>query len=148
MIDIDKHRSYKLYWIDFSDSQKDKIQNMLDSWSLKVLDLGFELASYLKDKPLNVAVNNVADYVNFLLDNHQNIDEKNNISYVLIKNIGFLLESFLLTDAARILRTYSKNTGVILLWDGHVHNNSILYWQNDPSFQINFSDTIITKIEL
>jgi len=148
MIEIDRHRSYKLYWIDFSESQKDLVLNRLDSLGLKILDIGFELASYLKEKSLNLAVNNVPDYVNFLLDNHQNNDVQNNISFVIIKNIGFLLEPFLQIDAARLLKAYSKNTGVILLWDGNVRDNSILYWQNEPDYQINLSDTKINKIEL
>ncbi len=148
MIEIDRHRSYKLYWIDFSESQKDLVLNRLDSLGLKILDIGFELASYLKEKSLNLALNNVPDYMNFLLDNHQNNDVQNNISFVIIKNIGFLLEPFLQIDAARLLKAYSKNIGVILLWDGNVRDNSMLYWQNEPDYQINFSETKINKIEI
>ncbi len=148
MIEIDRHSSYKLYWIDFSESQKDLVLNRLDSLGLKILDIGFELASYLKEKSLNLALNNVPDYMNFLLDNHQNNDVQNNISFVIIKNIGFLLEPFLQIDAARLLKAYSKNIGVILLWDGNVRDNSMLYWQNEPDYQINFSETKINKIEI
>jgi len=148
MIEIDRHRSYKLYWIDFSESQKDLVLNRLDSLGLKILDIGFELASYLKEKSLNLALNNVPDYMNFLLDNHQNNDVQNNISFVIIKNIGFLLEPFLQIDAARLLKAYSKNIWVILLWDGNVRDNSMLYWQNEPDYQINFSETKINKIEI
>jgi hypothetical protein len=148
VIEIDKHISYKLYWIDFSGTQQERIQNLLDAWNLKVLNLGFELASYLKNKTLDIAINNITDYVNFLFDNHQNIDQKNNIPFILIKNVGFLIEPFLQIDPARLLRTYSKNIGVILLWDGKVRDNSVLYWNDDHKYQINFSETRINKIEL
>ncbi len=148
MIEIDKHISYKLYWIDYSGNQKERIQTILDASNLKVLNLGLELASFLKNKTLDIAINNITDYVNFLFENHQNIDAKNNIPFVLIKNIGFLLEPFLQIDPARLLRTYSKNAGVILLWDGQVRDNSVLYWTDDSKYQLNFSDTRINKIEL
>jgi hypothetical protein len=148
VIEIDKHISYKLYWIDFSGTQQERIQNLLDAWNLKVLNLGFELASYLKNKTLDIAINNITDYVNFLFDNHQNIDQKNNIPFILIKNVGFLIEPFFQIDPARLLRTYSKNIGVILLWDGKVRDNSVLYWNDDHKYQINFSETRINKIEL
>jgi hypothetical protein len=148
MIEIDKHSSYKLYWIDFSNSQKGNIQNTLNEWNLKVLDVGLELAKYLKDKTLDDVINNFSDYVTTLFDNHRNVDSKNDVSYVIITNIGFMLEPFLMIDTVRLLRTYSKHTGVVLLWDGLAHDNSLFFWQNNPEFQINFSDTKITKIEL
>ncbi len=148
MIEIDKHSSYKLYWIDFSNSQKEKIQNTLNELNLKVLDIGLELAAFLKDKTLDDAINNIADYVTFLFDKHLNIDSKNDVSYVIITNIGFILEPFLMVDTVRLLRTYSKHTGVVLLWDGLVLDNSLFFWQNNPEFQINFADTKITKIDL
>lgn len=148
MIEIDKHSSYKLYWIDFSNSQKEKVQVALNVWKHNVLDVGLELAAFLKDKTLDNAVNNIADYVNFLFDNHRNIDSKNDVPFVIITNIGFLFEPFLMVDAVRFLRTYSKHTGVVLLWEGVVRNNSILFWQNNPEFQINFAETKITKIDL
>ena len=148
MIEIDKHSSYGLDWIDFSNSQKEKIQNTLNELNLKVLDIGLELAAFLKDKTLDDAINNIADYVTFLFDKHLNIDSKNDVSYVIITNIGFILEPFLMVDTVRLLRTYSKHTGVVLLWDGLVLDNSLFFWQNNPEFQINFADTKITKIDL
>lgn len=148
MIEIDKHSSFKLFWIDFSNSQKEKVLDTLNGWNLEVIDVGFELATFLKDKTLDDAVNNITDYLTFLFYNHRNIDKKNDVPFVIITNIGFLLEQFLMVDAVRLLRTYSKHTGVVLLWDGHVRDNSIFFWQNTPEFQLNFADTKILKIDL
>lgn len=148
MIEIDKHSSYKLYWIDFSNSQKEKVQDTLNGWKHNVLNVGLELAAFLKDKTPDDAVNNITDYVTFLFDNHRNIDSKNDVSFIIITNIGFLFEPFLMVDAVRLLRTYSKHTGVVLLWEGVVYDNSIFFWQNNQEFQINFADTKITKIDL
>jgi hypothetical protein len=148
MIEIDKHTSYKLYWIDFSNAQKERVQSIIDGWNLRVLDVGMELATLLKDKTIDDAINNISDYVTLLFDQHRNVDSKNDVSYIIITNIGFIMEPFLMVDAVRLLRTYSKHTGVVLLWDGIVRDNSLFFWQNNPEFQINFADTKITKIDL
>lgn len=148
MIEIDKHSSHKLYWIDFSKPQKERIQNIIDGWNLRVLDVGLDLATLLKDKSLDDANNNISDYVTLLFDQHRNVDSKNDVLYVIITNIGFLLEPFLMVDTVRLLRTYSKHTGVVLLWEGIVSDNSLFFTQTNPDFQINFADTKINKIDL
>jgi hypothetical protein len=148
MIEIDKHSSYKLYWIDFSNAQKERVQSIIDAWNLRVLDVGLELATLLKDKTTDDAINNISDYVTLLFDQYRNVDSKNDVSYIIITNIGFIVEPFLMVDAVRLLRTYSKHTGVVLLWEGIVRDNSLFFWQNNPEFQINFADTKITKIDL
>jgi hypothetical protein len=148
MIEIDKHSSYKLYWIDFSNAQKERVQSIIDGWNLRVLDVGLELATLLKDKTIDDAINNISDYVTLLFDQHRNVDSKNDVSYIIITNIGFIMEPFLMVDAVRLLRTYSKHTGVVLLWEGIVRDNSLFFWQNNPEFQLNFADTKITKIDL
>lgn len=148
MIEIDKHSSYKLYWIDFSNAQKKRVQSIIDAWNLRVLDVGQELATLLKDKTFDDAINNISDYVTLLFDQYRNVDSKNDVSYIIITNIGFIMEPFLMVDAVRLLRTYSKHTGVVLLWEGIVRDNSLFFWQNNPEFQLNFADTKITKIDL
>lgn len=148
MIEINKHSSYKLYWIDFPDSRKEEILNILKGWNLRVLDVGFELAKILKDKTPEDTVNNIAETVTFLFDNYLNVNSTDGIPYVIITNIGFILEPFLMIDPVRFLKAYSKNTGVVLLWDGSVRDNSLFYWQSNPEFTINFADTNIKKIDL
>ena len=148
MINIDKHTRNKIYWIDYSDPQKLFVDGKLKVSNLAVIDLGFTLASLIKDKEESQVRIMTTDYLNEVMETETNLDTSSGLPYVIIKNIGILQEHFLDINTEKYLLDFSKNTGVILLWEGKVTNNQQFLWSDTSEYSLKFNDTNVQKIDL
>ena len=148
MIHIDKHTRNKLYWIDYSDPQKSFVDNKLQESNLAVLNLGYEFASLIKNKEEAQVRIMATDYLTEVMEAETNLDTSSSIPYVIVKNIGILQEHFLDIYPEKYLLDFSKNTGIILLWEGNVLNNQQFLWPDTNEYSLNFNDTNVQKIDL
>jgi len=148
MIQIDKHTRNKIYWIDYSNPQKSFVDNKLQESNLVVLNLGHAFASLIKDKEEGQVKIMATDYLNEVMEAETNLDTSNSIPYVILKNIGVLQENFLDINAEKYLLDFSKNTGIILLWEGIVLNNQQFLWPDTNEYSLNFNNTNVQKIDL
>ena len=148
MIQFNKHTRHKLYWIDYSDPVKSVVDSILREADLRVLDLGHEFASFIKDKEEGQVRVMATDYLSEVLEMDLNQDINNNLPFVIIKNIGIMFEIFLDIDVERFLKDFSRNTGVVLLWEGPVKDNCHFLWPNSEDYSMKFNDTTIQKIVL
>ena len=147
MIEINKHNRYKLQWVDYSDPKKSFVDNKLQEGNLNVLDLGHEFASFIKEKEEGQVRVMAIDYLSEVMERKLNQDETSKMQFVILKNIGIMLESFLNIDAERFLKDFSRNTGLVLLWEGLVRGNCHFFWPNSEKYSMKFEDTSIQKIE-
>ena len=148
MIHIDKHTRYKIYWIDYSDPRKSFVDNKLQETNLAVLNLGYAFASLIKDKEEGQVRIMATDYLNEVMEAETNLDTLSGLPYVIVKNIGILQEHFLDISPEKYLLDFSKNTGVIILWEGKVINNQQFLWPDTTEYSLKFSDTHVQKIDL
>jgi len=148
MIHIDKHTRNKIYWIDYSDPQKLYVDGKLKESNLAVINLGFALASLFKDKVESQVIIMTTDYLNEVMEAETNLDSSSCLPYVIIKNIGILQEHFLDINPEKYLLDFSKNTGIILLWEGKVINNQQFLWPDTNEYSLTFKDTNVQKIDL
>jgi hypothetical protein len=148
MIHIDKHTRNKIYWIDYSDPQKLYVDGKLKESNLAVINLGFSLASLFNDKVESQVIIMTTDYLNEVMEAETNLDSSSGLPYVIIKNIGILQEHFLDINPEKYLLDFSKNTGVILLWEGKVINNQQFLWPDTNEYSLTFKDTNVQKIDL
>ena len=118
MIHIDKHNRNKIYWIDYSDPQKSYVDDKLKQSNLAVINLGYVFASIIKDKEEAQVRIMATDYLTEVMEAKTNLDKSSGLPYVIVKNIGILQEHFLDIYPEKFLLDFSKNTGVILLWEG------------------------------
>ncbi len=147
MIEINKQNRYKLQWIDYSDPIKSCVDDKLKEGSLIVLDLGHEFASFIKDREEGQVRVMAIEYLSEVMERNLNQDETSKMQFVILKNIGIMLESFLNIDAERFLKDFSRNNGVVMLWEGPVHDNFHFLWPNSENYSLKFEDTNIQKIE-
>ena len=148
MIHIDKHTRNKLYWIDYSDPQKSFVDNKLQESNLAVLNLGYEFATLIKDREEAQVRIMATEYLSEVMDVNTNMDASSNIPYVIIKNVGIIQENFLDIDVEKFMKDFSRNTGVIMLWEGTVKNNQVFHWPETEENSLRFNDTNIQKIDL
>jgi len=148
MIHIDKHIRNKIYWIDYSDPQKPYVDGKLKESSLAVINLGHVFASLIKDKEEAQVRIMTTDYLDEVMEANTNLDKSSGFPYVIVKNIGLLQEHFLDIYPEKYLLDFSKNTGVILLWEGKVINNQQFFWPETNDYSLKFSDTNVQKIDL
>lgn len=148
MIHIDKHTRYKICWIDYSDPQKSYVDSKLKEYNLTVINLGYGFCSLIKDKEEGQVRIMATNYLNEVMEAEKNLDKLSGLSYVIIKNFGVLLEDFLEIYAEKYLLEFSKNTGVILLWEGKVLNNQQFQWSDSNDNSLKFTDTHVQKIDL
>lgn len=148
MIHIDKHTRNKIYWIDYSDPQKSYVDGKLKESNLAVINLGYVFASLIKDKEEAQVRIMTTDYLDEVMDANTNLDKSSGFPYVIVKNIGLLQEHFLDIYPEKYLLDFSKNTGVILLWEGKVLNNQQFQWPDTNEYSLKFNDTNVQKIKL
>ena len=148
MIHIDKHIRNKIYWIDYSDPQKSYVESRLQEYHLTVINLGYAFASLIKDKEESQVKIMSTNYLNEVMEAEKNLDKSSGLPYVIIKNFGVLLEDFMEIYAEKYLLEFSKNNGVILLWEGKVLNNHQFLWPDSNDNSLKFSDTNVQKIDL
>ena len=148
MIHIDKHTRNKIYWIDYSDPQKSYVDGKLKEFNFDVINLGYAFASLIEDKEEAQVRIMATDCLTEVMEANTNLDTLSGLSYVLLKNIGILQEHFLDIYPEKYILDFSKNTGVILLWEGKVINNQQFFWPETNDYSLKFSDTHVQKIDL
>lgn len=148
MISIDKNNRHKLYWIDYSESKRTAVDESLIKDKLRVLNVGCDLASVLKDIEQEQISSIAIDYLTDLMDLNKNVVDLTSIPFVIIKNFGILQEKFIGIDVEKFMKDYSKNTGLVLLWEGSVTDTNHFCWPNTDLFSLKFEDTNIQKIDI
>jgi len=148
MIHIDKHTRNKIYWIDYSDPLKPYVDEKLKESNLAVINLGYAVASLIKDKEEAQVRIIATDYLTEVMEAETNRDTSSGLPYVIVKNIGILQEHFLDIYPEKYLLDFSKNTGVIILWEGKVINNQQFFWPDTNDYSLKFNDTNVQKIYL
>ena len=148
MFQIDKHTRHKLYWIDYSDPVKSHVDKILTKNNFHVINLGFEFATFIKDKDEAQVRVMAREYLSEVMEKETNVDNSSGLHFAIIKNIGIILEPFLDIDVEKFLKEFSKNMGLIMLWEGSVINNQHFKWPNSENYSLNFKDTNIHKIEI
>ena len=148
MIHIDKHIRNKIYWIDYSDPQKSYVDSRLKECHLTVINLGYAFTSLIKDKEEAQVRIMATDYLTEVMEAETNQDASSDFPYVILKNIGILQEHFLDIYPEKYLLDFSKNIGVILLWEGKVIKNQQFQWPDTNEYSLKFSDTNVQKIDL
>lgn len=148
MIHIDKHTRNKLYWIDYSDPQKTFVDNRLLESNLAVLNLGYEFASFIKDKEEAQVRSMAIDFLSEVMERNINVDASTEVPFVILKNFGIILENFLDIDGEKFLKDFSKNTGLVMLWEGIVKDNQHFFWPENEDYSLKFNDTNAQIIQL
>lgn len=148
MIHIDRHTRNKIYWIDYSEPRKSYVDEKLKVSSLAVINLGYAFASLIKDKEEAQVRIMATDYLTEVMEAETNLDTSSGLPYVVVKNVGILQEHFLDIYPEKYLLDLSKNTGVIILWEGKVINNQQFLWPDTTEYSLKFSDTHVQKIDL
>lgn len=148
MINIDKHTRNKIYWIDYSDPQKLYVDGKLKESNLAVINLGHALSTLIKDKEEAQLRIMATDYLTEVMGSETNLEPSRDFPFVIVKNIGILQEHFLDIYPEKYLLDFSKNTGLILLWEGKVLNNQQFFWPDTTEYSLKFTDTNVQKIDL
>lgn len=134
--------SHKLYIVRKSDT--DAIQTMLISKGIKPVNLGYELASFVKslDSDEHISIE-AEDFARRFFD-EKKVKAGNSANYIVaIYNIGILLEATLSIKAASLLSKISKSVAIIILWDGKDPETAILDWNDRSRYYLDFSDVQI-----
>ena len=105
--------------------------------------MGFEISKFISNlKHTNHLSITVQEYVTTILN--QNItklpDMENDV--VAIYNLGILFEPELDLNPSAILKNFSKNSALIIIWDGDIHlSNQLHYHIKQDKIFLDFKDT-------
>ena len=61
--------------------------------------------------------------------------------FICLRNIGILFEKELELNPTEIILNFSRNTIVILPWDGEIRNNTLFLNTSNSNYSINLSQT-------
>ena len=109
--------------------------------SIKAVNIGQEVARELVGKELK----NLAIIVHELL---YKLTEKNvselfpgKPKIIVFYNLGILFEPFIRLNVEQILKEFSKQYCIIVLWDSQIEDDRVLHWDKQKdTYQINLSD--------
>jgi hypothetical protein len=106
-----------------------------------VIDIGFELANFIATLSSRRYLSlDVHDFFQKLICKYAVPTGTNSRSTVILHNIGILLEPDLRLNVNYLLAEAAKIYNVVLVWEGTVHNERILFWTDEKNhFTINLS---------
>jgi hypothetical protein len=85
------------------------------------------------------------EYLQELIEKHAVQIVPGKPKVVAIYNLGILLEPSLSLNTASLLKEFSKNLTIIVLWD-HVYSEGLLHWGvQQEQYQLNLSDIYIAE---
>ena len=85
------------------------------------------------------------EYLHELIEKHAVQIVTGKPKVVAIYNIGILLEPSLSLNAANLLKEFSKNVTIVVLWD-HLYSDGLLHWGiQQEQYQLNLSDIYIAE---
>lgn len=108
----------------------------------RVLNMGRELAKTIPafDRHNELAFQfSVQEAVNRIVREHT-ISEPNLGDVVLVENLGILFEPELHIDVPELLRRVSRNTLVVLLWQGEITKDKLYFLRSSSSYCISQSE--------
>ncbi|WP_410004879.1 hypothetical protein [Aequorivita nionensis] len=109
------------------------------------IDIGKSLSIKLRGVPEESLPNNAVKFLDEIVDlNLQYSVEFGN--YIAIENIGILLEKDLKIDIKNTLQKYSRDTALIVKWEGEIEESKLYFLSKEQGVEINLKD--ITHIIL
>jgi hypothetical protein len=142
-----KTKRHKLFWCDCSINSITSLFPIFNKLNISYINIGFELSKFIqsqkKDKFLGI---NSADFLRNLLIEKATLSINVAHPTVAILNLGILFEPTLSLDPLSFIRELSKEVSIILLWENIVINDNIFQWDNNNEYKLDFSGTLITKI--
>src|SRR5690554_839420 len=106
---------------------------------ITTIDLGFTLASFLKEN--NKISREMISYV--IQDELRSIISHNTYEHpefgklVCISNVGILFEDELNINVLQTFQRISRNTLIILFWDGEIKRNILFFLSENSQYKIN-----------
>ncbi len=128
-----------------SDSLKDYI-NQLNSIGVNTVNIGRELAEKIKTlESLKFLTIESQEYLHELIEKQAVHFVPGKLKVVAIYNIGILLEPTLSLNATNLIKEFSKNVTIIVLWD-HINDDGLLHWGvQQEKYHLNLSDIYIAE---
>ncbi len=104
------------------------------------IDIGKSLSIRLQGIPEESLSNITVKFLDEIVDlNLQYSVEFGN--YIAIENIGILLEKELKIDLKNTLQKYSRDTTLIIKWEGEIEDSKMYFLSKEKGMEININDT-------
>jgi hypothetical protein len=142
-------KRFKLFWVNCQNNDIEKIVAEAATLSIPTLNIGKEIAEFLKNKTDNkfLSLEAEEELKKLIIDNSKPMKSGN--PAIAIYNLGVLLEPTLKIDGPKILKELSKDISIIILWDALTTDSAYFYWiKEKDEYGFNFSDANINKITL
>ncbi|MDX1908004.1 MAG: hypothetical protein SF053_13295 [Bacteroidia bacterium] len=119
------------------------------SASINVLNLGKEVAGFIKDLPEHTYLDiEVMEFIPKLLEKHSSQINNAGNHMVAIYNLGLLLEPMLKLNTVQLLSEFSKSKALIIIWEHDNDGKGNLSWATQKnSFSLDFSMIPIKQLQ-
>jgi hypothetical protein len=140
---------YKIYTLMCGSNELNDCIGFIRSENINVLNIGFELATYLHSledyRYLNI---DVYDYAITLFDKYKSKINSTGNDIIAFYNLGILLEPALKINVVQLLKDVSKSIALILIWDNQSDSPNRLTWTTQKrNIFLDFSETQLKKLQ-
>ncbi len=134
---------YKLFY----STDWEKIQEIQQQYNLPCIDLGFNFALFLKENLAKPTLSmDCQKHLTQLIETEALTIKNGFLKGIILKNIDILSEQNLGLSVETLLLSLSKNTMIILYWNGEVNENQVFSKQKHAYF--NFNDNPLYPLDL
>lgn len=139
---------YKIYTLCGSNNITGCIK-CIQSENIKVLNIGFELATYLNSlddyRYLQI---DVYDYAIKLFDKYKSKINNSGNDVVAFYNLGILLEPLLEINVIQLLKDVSRSIALIIIWEHQSDSLNGLMWNTQKkNIFLDFSEMQLKKLQ-
>ena len=139
---------YKLYALLWSQHKLSACIRWVQQQEITTVNIGRELSNFIDSlDDFRYLTLDVFYFLKGLLDKHKRKVNDLGHDVLAIYNLGILFEPSLDLNAAQILKDFSKNTGLIIIWENHAEPTGQFYWPTQQQHVfIDFTDVPLKKI--
>jgi hypothetical protein len=140
---------YKIYTLMCGSSDLTKCIGFIRSENIKVLNIGFELATFLESLEDHSYLQfDVYEYAIKLFDKNKSKINGSGNDIVAFYNLGILLEPVLKINVVQLLKDISKSIALIIIWENESDFPNRLMWNTQKrNMFLDFSEVQLKKLQ-
>lgn len=130
---------YRFLIVSSQGKSLDPILSDLTGQGYPVIDAGHELSLSLSSLNNNRNISIEAEDCLRAILNQRSASQPDRPLF--LHNLGILADPILKLDPENILRNFSRNHPLVILWEGEIEQPALLHWGGDKdTFNLNFND--------
>jgi len=131
---ISEYAFYKLVVLKCKNQETSKLISNLHDQNVACLNIGKELANFIQKKDRQDYLDiEIIEYLNQLFDKFSNQTLNSGLKYTVIYNLGILFEPSLNLNPIKLIKDFSRNYCLFIVWEDQIDEDNRLYWTKGDS---------------